>query len=65
MVLLSDPDLKPQKSQTFPGSRIKVAEQEKMTKMNMSKQDYCDLHRNWTILNDSVWVLPVSMDIFE
>ena len=46
MVFLSDPGLKPQKNQTFPGSRIKVAEQEKMTKMNMAKQDYCDLHRN-------------------
>lgn len=40
MVFLSDPDLKPQKNQTFPGSRIKVAEQEKMTWRNKTTVIY-------------------------
>ena len=45
MVLLSDSE-NLSKDKSFPGTRIKVTEPEKNPKMNMTKQNYCDFHRN-------------------
>ena len=38
------------KNQTFLRSRIKVAKPEKNPRINTAKQNYFDLHRNWTIV---------------
>ena len=51
MVFLSDSDSENlNKNKTFPGPRTKVTEPEKNPKMNMTKQNYCDLHRNLTFV---------------
>ena len=37
-------------NQSFPGSGIKLADLEKIPKMNTTKHSYCDLHLSWTIV---------------
>ena len=55
---------KPQ-NQTFPGPRIKLAEPDKNPKMNTTKQNYCDLLLNWTIIIFESFVLSYFDSSYE